>query len=280
MRSVIIWAFVLLSGALQADDAADLARAAKSPYLLKRYIESHVDINLDSLWTTVPSAESLVVHCESEPCRTELVAVQADRQVILVVNSPDRYVQAYLRFQRRDRAQPWRITCVDSAGVKYFPPRHRLIHFGNKHVFCGTGQGAAGSGLSTEWESCYDLAAEDFEPAFEYSPKGSYWTAFGLIAEWTGTLVTMEAGPVETLRIRERTRFLGMEGGSKWPLGERVDTLIYTRKAGAREFKLDDTRSTMSYKDVTALFENVEFDFGDFLRWDLPALKRIAVGPD
>ncbi|HEV8145398.1 MAG TPA: hypothetical protein VGP79_03415 [Bryobacteraceae bacterium] len=273
-------ALLVVCAGLHADDAADLARAAKSPYLLKRYLESHVGINLDPLWTTVPPGELIFVNCESAPCTTELVSVQADRQVILVVNDSQRNSQAYLRFQRPEGTAQWRITGVSSVGVKYFPPRHRLIQFGNKPFFCATGQGAAGSGLSTEWESCYDLTAKGFEPAFEYSPKGNFWTLFALSIKWSGTIISMDPGPVETIRICVRTEFSVARDETSLPLGDRTDMLVYSRRPGTPSFKLDRRQSTISQADVAALFENVDFQLGDFLRWDLPALKRIAVGSD
>ena len=160
----------------------DLARAAKSPYEIARFVDTHVTFRWEPLWKTlsIPKDALFMQPCDfrngnsSPECSEELVTILDPFQVILILRHGLAEPEVYLRFLRQsglDSPGPWRFGGYYAPFVKYFDPRHRTLELGKKPFFIVTRQGAAGTSLSSEVEDWMDLTFSNFGPVFSLTTR-------------------------------------------------------------------------------------------------------------
>jgi hypothetical protein len=264
----------------------DLAKAAKSPYEIARFVDTHVTFDWEPLWKAlgIPKDQVFIQPCGTmsgpkRDCSEELITVLDPFQVILILRHDLAEPEVYLRFLRPsgpDGSGPWKFGGYYAPYVKYFEPRHRPLRFGRKSFFLVTRQGASGSGLSSEVEDWVDLSSPKFEPVFSLTTQGHDSGMPDRIGiETIATVVSMETDPAASLKVAYDIRFT--HNGEV--LGGRSDTAVYVRHGGS--FSFDAGRSKTPEADIENLY-NIGDDHPsneDYLRYLLVDLKKIATGP-
>jgi hypothetical protein len=165
-----LWLLPVLCGLAGSAQADEISTAVASPYRLAKYVETHANFDWDPIWKALGLREqgAFLPRCEEEqegvaPCSSELISVMDPRQVIVVLEHRDSRFEVILRYQSVG-AGVWRFSGAFSPFVKYFHPEHRLTRFGAKPFLIVTGQGQAGTGLSSKVESWIDLTVEGSRP--------------------------------------------------------------------------------------------------------------------
>jgi hypothetical protein len=152
----------------------ELANAARNPYELARYIDSHAGFEWAPLWKALRVTNPPIMpKCEPKPfsssCPVDLITVLKPSQVIVAVQSwPE---DAYLRFLRD--ASGWRYAGSYEAFKKNFAGRHEVSRIAGKPFLRVSCQGASGSNWDSEYEQWLDLTQPDFEPVFGFTVQGS-----------------------------------------------------------------------------------------------------------
>lgn len=269
-------AVVLFSsvGLAQSPQQAEIVQAAKSPYDLARYINSHDDIEWEPLWQALGVDQQLGLPC-SRNCSAEIMAIENPEQVILIVNASLPF-DAYLRFEKGS-ADEWRVT------GKYFanvwdgnPHRHGIVRAGSTQFLVVSAHGGHGSGLDEEREDWFDLSGASFQPVFSYSVRGH----FDIMGAGISTEIEAGAYPSSSVEIElHLTVYLSCPSGG---LGRFEFTGLYTRAADG-DFSLKEARTVYPASQIP----RQEFD--DFsrvgqasdeeeIKYAMPRLKEIAAG--
>jgi hypothetical protein len=264
----------------------DLAKAAKSPYEIARFVDTHVIFDWEPLWKAlgIPKDQVLIQPCGTmggprRDCSEELVTVLDPFQVILILRMDLFSQEVYLRFFRQsgpDSAGPWRFGGSYNPPAKYFAPRHRLLRFGKRPFLLVTGQGISGSDWSSEVEDWMDLSSPKFEPVFSLTTQGHYSGLPDRVGlETNATVVAMETDPVERLEVAYDVRFTH----NREVFANRSDAAVYVRHGGS--FSFDAARSKTAEADIENLY-NIGDDHPsneEYLRYLLVDLRKIATGP-
>ena len=293
----LAWLFMLLPACepaalpAPADNDAALRVAARSPYLIKRFFDSHESFTLDALWAAlhIPSA-TIPQRCNSpRDCTAELIAVpvSAEPQVILRLNFGD-VLPVFLRFDQSTGpgGKIWKLAGFFAAFSRYFRCEHQLISLGGRPFLLVSDQAEAGTGLSVKRVSGFDLDRRGFKPAFAYVAAGYMMRFCDVNRDVSGYPYSFEKGPVEKLRIRYRARYSthyctnNQVSDDEIELGSTSADAVYTR-TGDADFKLDP--SSTNAKEIEVVYRDWDSEPGlsdqDFLRYNFENLNRIASGP-
>ncbi len=265
----------------------ELALAAKSPYDIARFVDTHIAFRWEALWQALGIQKKDDVFMQpcgemggpKRDCSEELVTILDPFQVILILRHNLAGPEVYLRFLRNtgpDNSGPWEFGGHYSPLVKYFEPRHRTLRFGRKPFLAVTRQGASGSGLSSEVEDWMDLTLPKFEPVFSLTTEGHYSGLPDRVGLETFAFpVSTETDSAERIQVAYQASFT--RNGETFAI--RSDSATYIRRGD--EFVFDAGRSKTPEADI----ENI-YNFGDdlpsnedYLRYLLPQLKEIATGP-
>jgi len=150
----------------------------------------------------------------------------------------------------------WRFAGHYAPYVKYFPPEQKLIHLGATPFLLVTGQGNAGSGLSTKSEDWFDLNRLQFEPVFSMPVGGriaSHPKHFG--REIHSSLISFRGGVTEYLRIRYTVHYFFDDIDNPEPidLGTKTVEEVYSRVPRG-DFEFDSTLSKVSKDEIETVF--------------------------
>lgn len=277
--------FILLGGLTWAQPADELVRASLSPYDLARYIGSHTDFDWTPLWKAlnIDDATIFLQPCDqSRTCSTEFLTVRTPPQTILIIHHHSWDFEVYLRYMGGGRGE-WRFAGAYSPFVKYFAPRHKLVRFGPKPFLIVTGQGAAGTGLSTKFDDWIDLTGAAMEPVFGHTSEAHLLMFGGRISHDAKAFITsLSTRPVESIEVTRHARFYVEARDGRLELGSRKDVTTYVRRPGESEFKFEKS-SALPETDLDTVYEDWDSftpTHEQFLRYDLESLKSIASGPD
>jgi len=273
--------------AARADVAEDLVAAARSPYELARFVESHTDFDWAPLWKAlgIEDADVFLLVCEDTgngivPCSAELITVVEPFQLILILRESHGF-QVFLRYLRAD-ANGWHFAGAYAPRMKYFEPEHRLVRLRTKPFLTVTSQGFTGTGVSSKIENWIDLTGQNFKPVLQFTSEGHYSPSNGIGRTVSGQLVSFEQDPVEAIRVARSIEFEAYEDGDEGTLiGGCSDEAVYTR--GSRgDFELDPELSSVSAEDIETFYENLLSDYtdADFLEFNFEGLKEVATGDD
>ena len=260
----------------------DLAQAAKSPYDIARFVNTHETFRLQSLWKTLHIPQDKIYmapDCGRGECSTELVEEPSPRQVILIVRKNPKRGEVYLRFRGDDgtgAVHAWRFAGYFGAYVKDFDSHHRVFRFGKKPFWAIAIQGASGTGLSSEYEAWMDLTRSKFEPTFGFTTKGDLVPMFGTAGVTTRVVVTsLDSSPVERIHLAYNARFSYDAGGFQ-PLGQRSDKAVYVRTGDT--FVLDASQSTITKAEIDTVYDYPDNPSTneDYLHCLLPELRKVA----
>ena len=286
LHGLVIAGLFLPVAALAGTDE-DLAQAAKSPYDIARFVDTHIAFRWEPLWKALGienDGEVFMQPCGESSgrrdCFEELITVLDPFQVILVLRHNFVEPEVYLRFLRTsgpDNPGPWTFGGYYSPLVKYFEPRHRTLRLGKKPFLVVTEQGVSGSDWSSEVEEWMDLTLPEFEPVFSLTTQGRYSgnpDRVGL--ETRASVVAMESDQAERIQVVYGVDFMHQ----RETLGQRSDEAIYIRRGD--EFVFDASRSKTAEADIENIygFEEDHPSNEDYLRYLLPELKKIAAGPE
>ena len=272
------------------DTASELARAARSPYDIERFVETHTDFDWEPLWKALKITDQIeMAGCVKQgdaahSCSSELIIVVGPLQAILLLRRYD-WDEVDLRFigeLQPDGLTRWHFAGHFEPHVHYFQPEHRIVMFGNKPYLAVTQQGESGLGMSTELESWIDLTRSEFVPVFSYT-KGGHANGYDSITrDSSGGVVWLQDQPMESITVEYRLSFTSEDNiGREVPLGSKSDKAVFTRADGGK-FRVDDKLSTTSSEQIGFLYEDAYAGLSneDFLRYDFPSLKEIASKAD
>ncbi len=276
-------ATIILSWVAFAQNAPDpeLERAAKSPYDLARYIDSHTGFDWEPLWKSLGVADASLLPCErSGDCSTELITVLEPRQTILVIDTPWN-TEVYIRYLGNESGG-WRRAGAYEALIKNYPRRHEMTHLGGKPFLRVASQGVSGSDVSSEEEVWIDLTQPDLQPVFAFSPQGHQSRlGFGISRTIHASASPRVIGQVETIDVYLEVRYSGFDVD----LGLGEYSAAYERRPQQKDFTLRDVKSglvrssTIPNKEFEDL---IDLDQGptneQLLVYALPGLKEVASG--
>lgn len=284
-RLAVVVLLLPVAGAAGVDD--ELAQAAKSPYDIARFVDTHVTFRWEPLWKALGLQKNSDVFMQpcgelggpKRDCSEELVTVLDPFQVILILRHDLAMPEVYLRFLRQsgpDNSGPWTFGGYYRPLVKYFEPRHRTLDFGKKPFLVVTRQGASGSDWASEIEDWMDLTRAQFEPVFSLTAQGHYSGLPDRVGLETNALVvSTEFDPAERIQVAYEARFTH-DGET---LGIRSDSAVHVRRG--EKFVFDASRSKTPEADIDNIYD-IDIDHPsneDYLRYLLPELKKIAAGP-
>lgn len=266
---------IVLSSVTFAQNASnrEIGRAAKSPYDLAKYINSHDEIDWKSLWQSLGIEAPLGVGC-SMNCTAELITVQNPDQVILLLNATlPRDV--YLRYQR-EGAGMWRFT------GKYFanvwdgnPHRHNIVRAGSTQFLVVSTHGGHGSDLDEEMQDWLDLSQPTFEPVFAHTVHGRERRVYGYELAITGDAHPSPTGI--TLRIHDTFT------GFACTLGDVSLEALYGR-ATSPAFVIQSARlssgAAIPISDFQDLARAGHASDELLIRYGMPEMMKIASGND
>src|ERR1043166_2941521 len=126
IRAVLI--ACMLGTRVLADDASDLARAAKSPYLIAAWLLAHPDADLAPLNAALRLKEPIQLR-QPTP---ELLVIPEPRQVIVILKG-DFTREDYLRFMPVANGADWRLAGhYVRPAERHVEPRHGIRMVGSK----------------------------------------------------------------------------------------------------------------------------------------------------
>jgi hypothetical protein len=259
----------------------ELAAAAKSPYDIARFVDSHVTFDWAPLWKALAmNVDKLFMRpCRAtdgeRDCRAELVTVLDPFQVIVLLDRAGLYPHVYLRFTREsgaDKPGPWKFAGYFRAVARYAEAHHRTIRIGTKPYLIVGDEVYGGFDWLIRKENWFDLTLPGFEPVFRFTTERAHngMPDPMLVFQASGMVTKIESTPVERIHIGYVTQFTGPKLAAM-----RSDGATYTRRGN--EFVFDPALSKTSEHDIDAWYG---FDFGptndQVLTYLLPDLKKIA----
>ena len=134
-------------------------------------------------------------------CATELITIVDPLQIIVLLEHRSSHFQVFLRYESATRDK-WRFSGAYAPFVKYFRPDHRIERLGPRPFLVVTGQGNAGTGLSSREESWIDLTREEFTPALSFTSEGhlSHWAETSAVKS-EASLHLQETAQVERITV-------------------------------------------------------------------------------
>ena len=275
---------------LAADDAPQaLARAARSPYDIERFIATHNEYDWAPLWQALDIHDVFLPTCTlgSESlaaCSADVVSVFDPSQVIVVLRHAANAAEVYLRFipvVGPNRFVRWRFAGHYQPKAAFFRARYRVIVFDRKPFLVINGHGANADDASSEFEEWLDLTAGELEPALHFTSKGSQETKLGIRREVAATVSSSQGALTETIRISRETAFFAEDSEGELDLGSQTAISVYTR-VGPGPFIFDETQSSSPEAEISELYEDFDRALSneDFLSRDLGALTTIARQPE
>jgi hypothetical protein len=272
----------------RADDD-DLAKAARSPFQLERFLRTHTGFDWKVLWKALDISDKnetpFLGTCEEPGDCTAEMAWSDGSGTILRLNHTRSDFSVFLRFHREGQLNPlqdnWKFLGYYQPNVKYFRPVHRVLSVEGLRLLSITEQGGAGSGLSVELNNLFDLSRPGFTPVLSFVEHGHFSDLTSIPGrEVSGFLASVEPGRPDVIKIHYIARHFAYDV----PLGRTQADAVYTR-TGRGKFRFDPKQSSTSEKEIDALYvrvdglEDVARYSADFLRCNFANLKQIASGP-
>jgi hypothetical protein len=272
---------------------ASLASAAKSPYDLARYINSHTGFSWDPMWKTLGVGEAdagNLFPCENrQDCTTELITFLDPDQTILLIHDSIPW-DAYLRYPGTP-STGWRFAGAYVPLRRYFEKRHESARVGSKPFLRISNQGASGSDIGSEIEDWFDLTQPDFKPAFSFSPQG--WgldhinePAGAVNHRYRASATVDEEGPGESVSLLTEISFHARDNNGEYDLGSASYVGVYRRDPGQKRFSIRraypvlNESAPIPNQRFETLAGQLTFTDQEILVCILDRLKQIASGPD
>jgi len=272
-------AITVLSVTANAQENTPIAQAAKNPYALGRYIDSHTHVDWSALWAALRIADPpRTPECDATiPCEVEVITVPNPSQVILLIHSfPD---DIYLRFL--ESASGWAYGGHHSVLLKNVARRHETSKVNGKPMLRVSGQGASGSGVGSEVEHWLDLSRPDLKSVFGVTVAG-HESRMGV---GIGRHIQASALPEYTenvIHVSLYVRFTLQVEDQEIDVGSADITATYARTSKGA-FQWVSAKPSISKNDFEKLANidlNNEATNEQLLVYAMPRLKEIANGSD
>lgn len=171
LRIVVLAAICAVFGS--AED--DIISAAKDPGRLAEYINANRQIDFGALQKGLGVSDDGVFlpPCDEGDCRAELIAVSGvkpEESIVWVSHTSARFA-FWLRY-RKNGSGAWQFPGASAVNVKYFEPEHKLATVFGRPFFIVVEQGLAGAGISTMYETWFDLTLPRADPVFAFTREG------------------------------------------------------------------------------------------------------------
>lgn len=245
-----------------AGQTPEIVEAARSPFALKRYVNTHEGFDWEPLWKGIPSfGEAFLPRCDQGDCAAETIVIAAPNQVFVMLEDRGSSMRAYLRYMQAPNAT-WKCTGAYFPLAKYFELSHRLALGDGKPFLMITSQGISGSGVSSKLENWFDPTRAEFQPVFGYVVEGHYSrTRPWLVRKVEGCAHFRAKGVIKV--DHSLTITLESVEGSPIPVTSRKHTYTY-RPTESGEFVLNKDNGP-----PLELFEVGDDDVPDelLLRW-------------
>jgi hypothetical protein len=266
----------------------ELVRAAKNPYDLARFIDSHLAFDWEVLWKALGTKGEFIQPCGrlsdgKKGCSTELITVLNPDQEILLVEAGAAPADIYIRFLK-EKNGAWRFSGIQGAEIRNHPRRHEVDRSTGTPFLRISSQGVRGSGIDSEVEAWFDLTQTGFDPAFSFTVQGYVgWPNFGVGRKVSGYI---QAG-TNTINVMLQVKFSGADADGELDLGEASYSGVYSRLGPNQRFRVRDASagrqpgSKISPADFEALADiTSDISEEDIIRLDMTALTELASGKD
>ncbi|HEY4363176.1 MAG TPA: hypothetical protein VGN17_19560 [Bryobacteraceae bacterium] len=281
-------AAILFAGIAVAQSVpqAEIARAAKSPYDLARYLETHTDFDWAPLWQTLGSAspasvEPCVTASDRQArCSTEVIGLLNPDQAIVVVQGGLGLVELYLRFLDEPEGA-WKFAGAYGASIKNRDPMHQVVRLGGRPILKVAIQTPNFRGPSivpepNEKEVWFDLSARDFEPVFSFPTDSDQDVNPDGITRHVSAVPRVDGADAIDLLLTVDFDFFGFQLGQEEFMGR------YERHADEKDFSLRSaqvvaSRAAMPVQDFLDLSDILFQPAAErMLVYALPGLKELA----
>jgi len=232
-RLILLLALAFPLSAQSVSQDQELREAAKNPYDLARFIDSHLNFDWEPLWKALGSESLLIQPCGKlsngrEGCSTELITVLDPDQVIVLIQGDATPADIYLRFMRGD-AGTWRFAGAHPAFIHNHPRRHEVARFGGKPFLRVSGQGVSGSDEDSEVEDWFDLSQPGLTPVFSFPVQGNQRRlGFGIGRR----VFTYLNGSADRIDVTLEVQFMAFDH----ELGIAEFSAVYKRAPGTEKF--------------------------------------------
>lgn len=257
-------------------ETAELARAAKNPFDLAKFIDNHpapgwrIDVKIATHQLVVAPDYT---QRDFEACKTKLLTVKRPEQVIVVIECE--WFKGFVRYTRQSSGS-WQAEGAADAGYRA-PQEYQLDDASGTPFFRYSFEGMHGSDVSGYFEDWIDLTRPGFKAAFGIMPEGWEDRRLEGIGRKISTNVVERNNEIRaTLHIQFFTNHHDT-------LATLATTLVYSRTDPAGPFRCHSLDPGVSCKDVDTLTYLSEGDSPTeeyLIRFALPGLKKIAAGPD
>jgi hypothetical protein len=289
MLPLALAVLTLVAQSIPPSQSDDLARAAKNPYDLARFIDSHFGFDWEVLWKALGTEGPFIQPCGKlsggkRQCSTELIIVLNPDQAILLVQGDATPADIYIRFlQEKDGS--WRFSGVQEALIHNHPRWHEIERSTGTPFLRIHSQGARGSGIDSEIEDWYDLTQPGFDPVFSFTVDGyEQGFDFAISRKFSATIIAAQR---DSLDVFLEVHFTGEGSGGGYNLGMARYSAVYTRTGATKPFSLYTAyagllgKAEISRSEFEALADMNEGPSDqDFIRYTLNNLSEIATGKD
>lgn len=214
---------------------------AKTPFDLVRFVNRHASFEWDAMGNVPGAAGDVLDDCAapSQDCSAELIDVPDLREQIVVLRrgTPP---PAFLRYRKTAHGgTAWEFAGAYGAGTD-LEPEYQVTRHGAKSYFEITRRGVTESGVDIETQDWIDLSSPRFEPAFSLVTSSRFTEQSEY--ETDASVVSWEAGPVETVQVR----YVALETQDDKVVGMRTADATFVRRGD--KFVFDPGRSTVPEK--------------------------------
>ena len=283
MLPLVLTLVSLLAQSVPASQNDELVRAAKNPYDLARFIDSHLGFDWNVLWRALGTEGDFIQPCGKlsggqQGCSTELITVLNPDQAILLVQGDATPADIYIRFMHEKNGS-WKFAGLQQAFIHNHPRRHEVDRSSGVPFLRVASQGIRGSGVDSEVEDWYDLTRPEFEPVFSFIAQGHQSRLnFGIGRKVFGYLTAGKNVIYATLEVH----FSGMDSNGEHDLGMASYAFSYSRQDASKTFRLQTPpKSKITSAEFAALTDMDEGPSNeDLVRLDLHGLTAVATGKD
>lgn len=283
MLPLVLMLIPRLVQSVPASQDDDLVRAAKNPYDLARFIDSHLGFDWNALWKALGTEGAFIQPCGKlsggqQGCTTELITVLNPDQAILLVQGDATPADIYIRYMQEKNGS-WRFSGVQEAFIHNHPRRHEVERSSGTLFLRIASQEVRGSGVDSEAENWYDLTQLEFKRIFSFIVQGHQRRLnFGIGRK---VFAYLSAGK-NSIGINLEVQFSGFDSNGEHELGTATYPAEYTRLDATKPFRLQmlpkSRVSAAEFQGLTDMDEGPSNE--DLIRLDLHGLTAVATGKD
>ena len=281
----IIGAVAAASQSLTPTQKAELARAAKNPFDLAKFIDTHPApgwrINVKP-GTHALSIAPDYTQRDFEACKTKLLTVKTPKQAIVVIEGE--WHKEFVRYTRQSDGS-WQAEGTADAGVRA-PQDYKIDQTSRTPFFRYTYESIHGSGIFGVDEVWVDLTRPGFGGAFYLMLEGyEDRMGTGIGRKISTTVVERNDQVRSTVHIDLTRRGLLADASANYDfaIGSLSVQFVYARTQPGGPFRCRSLDQAVSCKDLHSLTYLGEGDSPTeeyLIRFAIPGLKKIAVGSD